>query len=514
MCSTENANKIEQSAAFLLSAETGDLQALKRWLDAGISPDTCEDFGWTALHSAVSQGNQVMTTMLLEAGVDLNATCQDGWTPICEATKRQQIEVLEQLLERGGRPDLPEPWSAFQVALRARARAEIFRCLIARLDRTTTGPRGESLLRLSIEAEHPDAVEALLEAGEQQPVQVESDFELLALAGSKSKSEIFLAVLKHFLSRLTQEQLSRLLKLQCDKGVCDREAIDLLLAAGADPLWNYDSAPCAVESACAQGKAGLLMQLTQKPLREMPPDAYAWLSSGARVTVEQEEAQFSKSQSTKAPWPLHEWGTDPRDVLKHYIECLDYLQTKIPLPASIDLLLVSIAADNLELFRKLLAMGAHPDAKHSWDRLPLIEAVRYEWGAPYMEILLTAGADVNRISPRGSTPLLTAINVNRRIYHDGTGVIPSLLKIGAKPDLPSPSNGITPLMLAISQNNLDASELLLEAGANPFLVDHSGRLAYQHARPWTEKFSQMLERQHQKVFIKMKTSIDSEQETE
>lgn len=514
MSTSEDVQITEPSAAFLFSAETGDLQALKRWLDAGVLPDTYEDSGWTALHTAASQGNQVMATMLLEAGANPNAACQDGWTPVCEAAKRQQVEVLEQLLEQGGRPDLPEPWSAFQAALRAKARAEVFRCLIARLDRATTGPRGESLLRLSIAAGHPDAIQVLLDAGEQGPSQLESDLDLLALAGSQAKSAIFIAVLKHLQSRLTPEQLSWLLKRQCDKGVCDSEAIDLLLAAGADPLWNHAGGSCAVQSACAQGNAGLLRQLMHKRPIEIPPDAYAWLSQGARAAVEQEEARFSKSQWAQGPRALHEWDADPREVLKHYLECLDLLQTKIPLPASTDLLLLSIAADNFSLFQQLLATGADPNTKQSWDRRPLIEAIGYPWGSPYLYRLLVAGADVNRTSPRGDTPLLTAISVNRRSHREETGLIPRLLESGAHPDLASLDEGVTPLMLAIKRNHLDAAQWLLEAGANPFLADHSGSMAYHYTRISSKKFRRLLEQQHQKVFLKMKMSSDSEQEIE
>lgn len=514
MSPVEGQKSIDNAAAFLLSAEMGDLQALERWLDAGVPADTCEDFGWTALHTAASQGNRVMATMLLEAGANPNAACQDGWTPVCEAAKRQQVEVLEQLLERGGRPDLPEPWSAFQAALRAKARAEVFRCLISKLDRATTGPRGESLLRLSIAAGHPNAVQALLEAGEQGPMQFEGDFELLALAGSQAKGAIFIAVLTHFQFRLTREQLSRLLKLQCDMGNCEPQAIELLLAAGADPLWNHASGSCAVQSACAQGNAGLLRQLTHKPTSEIPPDAYVWLSQGARAAVEQDEARFSKSQWAQGPRALHEWDADPREVLKHYLECLDYLQTKLSLPASTDLLLLAIATDNFSLFQQLLEIRSDPDARNSWNRLPLIEAIGYPWGSPYLDRLLAAGATVNHTCSRGDTPLLTAITVDRRSHRKGTGLIPRLLESGAKPDLASLDEGVTPLMLAIKRNNLEAAKWLLEAGATPFLADHSSSMAYHYTRISSKKFRRLLEQQHQKVFVKMKMSSDSEQEIE
>lgn len=513
MSPTEDPNKTEPSAALLRSAEMGDLQALKRLLAVGVSPDTGDDFGWTALHTAASQGNLAMIALLLEACANPNAACQDGWTPVCEAAKRQHVETLEQLLEQGGRPDLPEPWSAFQTALRAKAKTEVFRRLIPWLDRATTGPRGVSLLRLSIAAGHLDAVQALLEAGEQGPTQLEGDLELLELAGSQLNSAIFIAILQHFQSRLTREQLSRVLKLQCDMDKLDHQAIELLLAVGADPLWHDDRGTCAVQRACTQGNAGLLMQLTQ-PLGAIPPVAYDWVIQGARAAVEQHEKQFSKSQWAQGPRAPHAWAADPRGVLQRHFECLDYLQTKVPLPASTDLLLLSIAADRFALFQQLFEIGTHPEAKSSWNRLPLIEVIGYERGSHYLDRLLAAGANVNRTCPRGDTPLLTAITVDRRTRQEGTGLIPRLLQIGALPDLSSLDKGVTPLMLAIRQNNLDAARLLLEVGANPFLTDHSGQFAYHYARGSSRRPRRLLEQQHQKVFMKMKLTVDRDHEEE
>jgi ankyrin repeat protein len=296
-------------------------------------------------------------------------------------------------------------------------------------------------------------------------------------------------------------------------GNLDHQAIELLLAAGADPLWNHDKGSCAVQRACTQGNAALLMQLTQ-PLGAIPPVAYDWVIQGACAAVEQEEARFSKGQDAQGFWGQPHWDADPREVLKNHFECLDYLQTKAPLPASTDLLLLSIAADNLPLFQKLLELGTNPDEKQSWGRLPLIEAIGYEWDSPYLERLLAAGVDVNRICPRGDSPLLTAITVDSRTRQEGTGLIPRLLKIGARHDLGTLDKGVTPLMLAIRQNNLDAARLLLEVGANPFLTDHSGQFAYHYARGSSRRLRRLLEQQQQKVFMKMKLTVARDHEEE
>lgn len=48
------------------------------------------------------------------------------------------------------------------------------------------------------------------------------------------------------------------------------------------------------------------------------------------------------------------------------------------------------------------------------------------------------------------------------------------IQSGANPDVQEPTQGFTPLHTAIMNDNLDATRVLLESGANPLIVDREG----------------------------------------
>lgn len=48
-------------------------------------------------------------------------------------------------------------------------------------------------------------------------------------------------------------------------------------------------------------------------------------------------------------------------------------------------------------------------------------------------------------------------------------------------DIPD-NNGITPLMIACKNNNINAVKIIINMGANRFLVDNNNKTAYDYAR--------------------------------
>ncbi|MEM4366581.1 MAG: ankyrin repeat domain-containing protein [Candidatus Anstonellales archaeon] len=111
--------------------------------------------------------------------------------------------------------------------------------------------------------------------------------------------------------------------------------------------------------------------------------------------------------------------------------------------------------------------------------LPLLDKIDMEdllWFArtknfEIVEMFIKAGADVNFAS-YGETALYWAA------YEGHPETIKVLLRAGAKVNVGSEKNGFTPLMNAAFMKNVEAVEILIEAGADPFIVDEYGRTAY------------------------------------
>lgn len=305
-------------AVFLLSVETGDMDAVEHWMHAGVCPDTCNDFGRTGLHAATAFGHLAIVNRLLASGANPNAACEDGWTAICEAIKSRCPEILALLLAKGARVDLPKPWTAFETALRHKSDVATFRILLNYLDQTILGPRGESLLELAIRAKHFDALQALLAAGVKVPVDANGECTLLYRDWSLLGETIFLTLLKHVGQQLSVSCLSTILMHQSSSQTPTR-LLDALLEIGADPLDTGNSSVCALQHACIKADLPLIMHFVESIHKILPIQVYTWLSDGALNAIEKIGPNFFSEQFKKGKIYLHFWEPDTRPVLQGFV---------------------------------------------------------------------------------------------------------------------------------------------------------------------------------------------------
>lgn len=71
-----------QTPPLVEAAQTGDLALLDRLLDAGANLNAGNDVGYTPLHVAAKRGREAVVVLLLEAGANPNAEDNDGKTPL------------------------------------------------------------------------------------------------------------------------------------------------------------------------------------------------------------------------------------------------------------------------------------------------------------------------------------------------------------------------------------------------------------------------------------------------
>ena len=125
--------------------------------------------------------------------------------------------------------------------------------------------------------------------------------------------------------------------------------------------------------------------------------------------------------------------------------------------------------ESIEIIRLLGKAGAELNAS-TIIVTPLVYAVE-QGNAELVEVLLAAGADPNRETRGGKTPLAAAVYTPE--------LLRVLLKNKADPNLRVGS--ATPLSEAILNDNAEAVEILLESGADPDLADPNGTTPLQLA---------------------------------
>ena len=88
----------------------GDLKDIPRLLEvllsAGADPNIKDKKGNTALHDAVLGSDDEVALLLIQSGADVNASNNEGVTPLCFASGMGLPRVVSALLERGANPNV------------------------------------------------------------------------------------------------------------------------------------------------------------------------------------------------------------------------------------------------------------------------------------------------------------------------------------------------------------------------------------------------------------------------
>ena len=152
-------------------------------------------------------------------------------------------------------------------------------------------------------------------------------------------------------------------------------------------------------------------------------------------------------------------------------------------------LMTAARTGDVATLRVLLENGAEVDAREGWHGQTALMWAAAQCHPDAIRELVAHGADVNARSnleewerqrtaeprdkwlpPGGLTPLLFAAR------EGCVAAVPVLLELGAELDVTTP-DGITGPIIALINGHYDAAYALVEAGADPNLVDYTGRSA-------------------------------------
>ncbi len=202
--------------------------------------------------------------------------------------------------------------------------------------------------------------------------------------------------------------------------------------------------------------------------------AFLLLEKGAVPNSQKKEGEYLligalERENYKTAELLLKRGIDPNTALDRYGN-----------PA------LFLALPNKDMARLVLSYGANPNIQYLKEgrsnylrctvgNTPLHFAVENEGKEDLAAVLLEYGADVNAENVDGETPLYWAVRSGTELS------MAILLNHGADPNKASREG--TPINRAILTNNDQKAALLLEWGANPFLLDH-GKNSFEFAEKW------------------------------
>ena len=95
-----------QTPPLVEAAQTGDLARVNQLLDAGANLNAGNDVGYTPLHVAAKRGREAVVVLLLEAGANPNAQDGNGETPLHEAARVGSNANARLLLDAGADPNI------------------------------------------------------------------------------------------------------------------------------------------------------------------------------------------------------------------------------------------------------------------------------------------------------------------------------------------------------------------------------------------------------------------------
>ena len=97
-------NHLEQ--ALFAAIESRNLPEIERLLDAGVNVNAADDMGFTCLMDAAAREFIEAINLLVEKGADVNAVFFDGTTALMWAAECGNVESVRVLLDKGADPKI------------------------------------------------------------------------------------------------------------------------------------------------------------------------------------------------------------------------------------------------------------------------------------------------------------------------------------------------------------------------------------------------------------------------
>jgi ankyrin repeat protein len=92
---------VDGRTILMRTAETGEVEAVRKLIDEGADVNSKSNSGVTALMTSSGMGHAGVTRLLIEKGADVNAKTPGNYTALMNAALTGQAEIVRILLEAG-----------------------------------------------------------------------------------------------------------------------------------------------------------------------------------------------------------------------------------------------------------------------------------------------------------------------------------------------------------------------------------------------------------------------------
>ena len=433
-----NATNTINETALIISCRMGNIDAINVLLNAGAETLISTIDGETCLHAAADGDcSKDVLEIIISQCVDVNATNQRNASALMIACKRGDIDAINLLLNTGADPNIARDLgdTCLHDAVRGDCSKEVLQTIISHgADVNATNTINETALIISCRTGNIDAINVFLNAGAETLIStIDGDTCLHAAANGDCSKDVLEIIISHGVDvNATNQRNASALMIACKRG--DIDAIDLLLNTGADLNIARDLGDTCLHDAV---RGDCSKEILQTIMRH-GVDVNATNSNNATALM-----MAVQKGNVEAIHELLHAGANTNIADEYGNTCLH------------DAVLEYIRKDVLQT---IIYHGAHVNAKNNRNETPLMIAL---WipNKDAINVLLNAGADPNIATKYGNTCLHNAVGKG---YNKEA--LQAIISYGADVNATNKNNA-TALMIACRNGNVDAINVLINAGA-------------------------------------------------